>query len=159
MNITDKFNSIYPNITPALYQQWIDLALENNNNMIRVWGGGVYEGDAFYDYCDEKGILIWHDMMFACGIYPTTDSFHESVKKEITAQAKRLRSHPSMALYCGDNEFYFMADRQGKPYDPEETGDWKSYPERKLYFETIPDVLREVHPDVPYWPRYDLVMP
>lgn len=146
--------SIYPRVTRELYRKWLDLALENNNNMIRVWGGGMYEDDAFYDYCDEKGIMIWHDMMFACGIYPLTDSFHDSVRREIAAQAKRLRNHPSIVLVCGDNEVYFMLDRQGKPYDPEETKDWKSYPERKLYFDTIPSVLEKEWPEIPYWPRY-----
>lgn len=141
--------AVIPN---ELYKKWIDLAVENNNNMIRIWGGGIYEHDFFYDYCDEKGIMLWHDMMFACGIYPMDDFFHTSCSEEITAQVKRLRNHPSITLWNGDNEVYFMLDRQGVPYDATETHDFKIYPQRKLYHETIPNALKPLSHDIPYWP-------
>jgi beta-mannosidase len=82
----------------------LDLAAKANMNMIRVWGGGVYEQDCFYEKCDELGLLVWQDMMFACGVYPDWKEFIDNVRAEVKHQVKRLRSHPSVALWCGDNE-------------------------------------------------------
>ncbi|MDC7232744.1 MAG: glycoside hydrolase family 2 protein [Spirochaetales bacterium] len=79
-------------------------AVKANMNMIRLWGGGQYEADFFYELCDEMGLMIWHDMMFACSLYPANDSFLQNVKEEITHQIKRLHSHPSIVLWCGNNE-------------------------------------------------------
>ena len=79
-------------------------AVKANMNMIRVWGGGRYETDFFYDFCDEKGLLVWQDFMFACSMYPATDAFLEQVRNEAVYQVKRLRHHPSLAIWCGDNE-------------------------------------------------------
>jgi beta-mannosidase len=75
-----------------------------NMNMLRVWGGGRYESDDFYDLCDEKGIMVWQDMMFSCSLYPATPGFLASVEKEIRHQVRRLRDHPCIALWCGNNE-------------------------------------------------------
>lgn len=73
-------------------------------NMIRVWGGGQFEADRFYELCDEHGILLWHDFMFACSLYPADEAFLDEVRAETTYQVKRLRDHASIALWCGDNE-------------------------------------------------------
>lgn len=75
-----------------------------NMNMLRVWGGGIYENDRFYDLADEYGILIWQDMMFACALYPTDPQFLASVQTEIRQQIRRLQHHPSIALWAGNNE-------------------------------------------------------
>lgn len=75
-----------------------------NMNMVRVWGGGQFERDAFYELCDEKGLLIWHDLMFACSLYPADRAFIADVREEVLHQVKRLRDHASLALWCGDNE-------------------------------------------------------
>jgi beta-mannosidase len=75
-----------------------------NMNMLRVWGGGQYESDAFYSLCDSKGLLVWHDMMFSCSLYPATPGFLANVEREIRHQVKRLRDHPCIALWCGNNE-------------------------------------------------------
>lgn len=138
--------------TPEMYERNLKYALEDNNNMIRIWGGGIYEHDAFYNYCDEHGIMIWHDMMFACGIYPIDDSFHDSVTEELEAQIRRLRNHPSITLWNGDNEVFFMYDRQGVPYDASVEKNWDIYKDRKLFFKTIPDVITKLSPEIPYWP-------
>ncbi|MBR0301369.1 MAG: DUF4982 domain-containing protein [Bacteroidales bacterium] len=88
-------------------ERYLDLltsARDANMNMIRLWGGGKFERDAFYEICDSLGLLIWHDFMFACAMYPATPEFLGEVSAEITHQIKRLQSHPSVALWCGDNE-------------------------------------------------------
>ena len=90
--------------TTERYRDLLTSARDANMNMIRVWGGGQFERDAFYDLCDELGILLWHDMMFACSNYPDDDAFFASVKAEVTHQVKRLRNHAAIALWCGDNE-------------------------------------------------------
>jgi len=93
------------NIRRETYEKLIDLAIEGNFNMLRVWGGGIYEKDDFYDLCDERGILIWHDMMFANADIPEQiPEFVTNVRKETEYQVTRLRNHPSLAYWCGSNE-------------------------------------------------------
>lgn len=90
--------------TPERYRDLLAGAAAANMNMIRVWGGGQFEKDAFYDLCDELGLLVWHDQMFACAVYPATDGFLGEVRDELRHQLRRLRDHASIALWCGDNE-------------------------------------------------------
>ena len=90
--------------TPAVVRDLLESAKAANMNMLRIWGGGQYEPDWFYDLCDELGILIWHDFMFACMSYPSNREFLDSVRIEITQQIRRLSHHASIALWCGDNE-------------------------------------------------------
>jgi beta-mannosidase len=90
--------------TPDRYAQLLESARQANMNMIRVWGGGQYEKDCFYKLCDEKGLLIWHDMMCSCAVYPGDDAFLGEIRDEVTHQLKRLRDHASIAMWCGDNE-------------------------------------------------------
>lgn len=77
---------------------------EANMNMLRVWGGGLYESELFYNIADEYGIMIWQDFMFACGMYPTTEEFLKSIKKEVIQNVQRLKNHPSIVLWAGNNE-------------------------------------------------------
>ncbi|GAL08555.1 beta-mannosidase [Photobacterium aphoticum] len=90
--------------TPERYRRLLEDAVAANMNMIRIWGGGMYEYDIFYELCDELGILIWQDLMFACALYPSTPDFLADVEKEVRDQVRRLADHPSLALWCGDNE-------------------------------------------------------
>jgi beta-mannosidase len=90
--------------TPELTRNLLRAAVDANMNMIRVWGGGFYEQDFFYDICDELGLLVWQDFMFACNLYPSTLDFLAEVRAEVDYQVRRLGSHPSIALWCGDNE-------------------------------------------------------
>jgi beta-mannosidase len=90
--------------TDEVFERLIDDTVAANMNMLRVWGGGQYERDRFYELCDEKGVMIWHDLMFACQLYPFDDAFIDNVAHEINFQVKRLRDHASMVLWCGDNE-------------------------------------------------------
>jgi beta-mannosidase len=86
------------------YEDLLLSVVSSHMNMVRVWGGGHYENDIFYDLCDQLGILVWQDCMFSCSLYPATSWFLKSVKDEITYQVKRLKDHPSLALWCGNNE-------------------------------------------------------
>ena len=89
-----------------VYFRLLHDAADVNMNMIRVWGGGIYENDAFYNYCDELGLLVWQDFMFACNPYPGNKVFLQNVSFEADEQLKRLRNHPCIALYCGNNEVH-----------------------------------------------------
>ncbi|KAI1286843.1 Beta-mannosidase [Halotydeus destructor] len=91
-------------VTEEYVKSLLTIAQKSNMNMLRVWGGGVYESDYFYQVADELGILIWQDMMYACSLYPTDDDFLVTVKTEITQQIQRLQHHPSIAIWAGNNE-------------------------------------------------------
>ena len=97
-------NSFQNKVTNQHYEKLLSDVVESNMNMLRVWGGGIYENDIFYDICDEKGILVWQDFMFACAMYPGSIEFLANVKEEVEQQIKRLRNHTSIALWCGNNE-------------------------------------------------------
>jgi beta-mannosidase len=86
------------------YEQLLSGAVDANMNMIRVWGGGYYELDEFYERCDELGLLVWQDFMFACSLYPADEQFLDNVEAEARDQVRRLANHPSIALWCGNNE-------------------------------------------------------
>jgi beta-mannosidase len=90
--------------TPELTRKLLQAAVDANMNMIRVWGGGYYEQDWFYDICDELGILVWQDFMFSCNLYPATEDFLRQVRHEVQCQIQRLGHHACIALWCGDNE-------------------------------------------------------
>ncbi len=90
--------------TPELTRKLLQAAVDANMNMVRVWGGGFYEQDFFYDICDELGLLVWQDFMFACNLYPSTPDFLAEVRAEVDYQVRRLGAHASIALWCGDNE-------------------------------------------------------
>ncbi|KAJ9591466.1 hypothetical protein L9F63_002072 [Diploptera punctata] len=89
---------------PKRIEHLLESARIANMNMLRVWGGGLYESDLFYQLADEKGLLIWQDFMFACSMYPTDDNFLQSVSTEVTQQVRRLQHHPSIAIWAGNNE-------------------------------------------------------
>ncbi|MHA6298096.1 beta-mannosidase [Devosia sp. CAU 1758] len=97
-------DAIPSRVNPAVVRDLLESAKAANMNMLRIWGGGQYEPDWFYDLCDELGILIWHDFMFSCMSYPSDRTFLASVETEITQQVRRLSHHASIALWCGDNE-------------------------------------------------------
>ena len=97
-------DAIPARITPAVVRDLLQSARLANMNMIRVWGGGQYEPDWFYDICDELGLLVWQDFMFSCMPYPSDEPFLEEVRVEATQQVRRLQHHACIALWCGDNE-------------------------------------------------------
>ena len=95
---------IYSRITPELQEYLLESCKRANFNCVRVWGGGYYPSDHFYDLCDEMGLIVWQDLMFACNVYDLTEEFEENITKEITENVKRLRHHASLGLWCGNNE-------------------------------------------------------
>ncbi|MDZ7373768.1 MAG: glycoside hydrolase family 2 protein [candidate division KSB1 bacterium] len=138
-------DSFLPRVDARRYRALLELAAAAHVNMVRVWGGGVYEDDVFYDLCDELGLLVWQDFMFACGVYPETEDFLRLVEREAEANVRRLRRHPSLALWCGNNECeWIWRDRTGRP--PEEM------PGYRIFHELLPRVCACLDPTRPYWP-------
>ncbi len=141
-------------VTPEKYEHVILTAKESNFNMLRVWGGGIYEKDIFYDLCDKHGILVWQDFMFACNMYPGHPEFLESVAKEASDNVKRLRNHPSIALWCGNNEILSEWLRGWKEKAEKENkagadAQWKAY--KDLFLEVLPATVQENDPERFYW--------
>ena len=150
---TDMF---LPRITPERYRSWVTLAANGNQNMIRIWGGGIYEDPVFYDTCDELGIMIWHDFMLACGAYPTTPEFLKTIEEEAIHIVKQLKHHPCIVVWCGNNEDHMFADKYNAQYDYDDHDpeNWlkTDWPARIIYDKILPDVVRRYVPEVPYHP-------
>ncbi|WP_034259684.1 beta-mannosidase [Aequorivita capsosiphonis] len=140
------------------YADLIDDAVLANMNMLRVWGGGIYEDDYFYDLCDENGILIWQDFMFAGGMYPGDKAFLSNVKPEAIDNVKRLRNHASIALWCGNNEISEGWARWGWQDGKEEAHKEEIAQTYKTIFnEILPQVVDSLNPSINYWessPKY-----
>lgn len=134
-------------VTKDRYRQRISDMLEVNINGIRVWGGGIYESDDFYDLCDEEGIVVWQDFLFACAAYPETPEMFEEVEAEVDENVRRLSSHPSLVIWCGGNEciegyqyWGWKEQLQGTPWG------------ETFYRRTIPGVLSDLDQSRPYIP-------
>ncbi|MBK7213771.1 MAG: glycoside hydrolase family 2 protein [Bacteroidales bacterium] len=142
-------------VTPDDYERIVIDAASANMNMLRVWGGGIYENDIFYDLCDKYGILIWQDFMFACSLYPGDSAFMENVRLEAIDNVKRLRNHPCMALWCGNNECQaawkdWGYEKKFKEKDPKLAEKvWNDY--CKLFHRLLYGVVQEYQPDIAYW--------
>ncbi len=136
-------DSFPPRVTAEKYRALLELAVEQNLNMLRVWGGGIYENDIFYDICDELGILVWQDFPFACADYPDVDWFGELVEREAELAVTRLRNHPSLAVWCGNNENHMGHDNWGWP---------EKFSSEPIYHRVLPAVCERLDPGRPYWP-------
>ncbi|CRG89090.1 beta-mannosidase [Talaromyces islandicus] len=149
-------DSLLPSISSERYRKWIELMVEGGQVMSRVWGGGIYEDDAFYDACDELGVLVWQDFMFGCGNYPTWSELLESIQQESVYNVRRLRHHPSIVIYVGNNEDYQVQEQVGLTYDYEDKNpeNWlaSDFPARYIYEKLLPDVISEFSPDTTYHP-------
>jgi beta-mannosidase len=149
-------NDIFlPRVSTENYKTVIETAKNSNCNMLRVWGGGVYEEDIFYDLCDENGILVWQDFMFSCAMFPGDEAMLENIKQEAIDNVKRLRNHPSIALWCGNNEILSawngwgwkgLAEKQGKDISEKV---WQAYVD--IFHLTLPEVVKEFDPARSYW--------
>lgn len=134
-------------VTKERYQQRIKDMLEVNINGIRVWGGGIYESEHFYNFCDEEGIVVWQDFLFACAAYPETPEMFEEVAAEVDENVRRLSSHPSLVIWCGGNEciegfqyWGWQPDLAGRPWG------------ETFYRQTIPNTLKTIDNSRPYIP-------
>lgn len=135
--------------TENRYRSLLQAAIDANQNCIRVWGGGIYEKDFFYELCDKLGLIVWQDFMFACSTYPMTENFLENINKELEYQIPRLQSHPSLGIWCGNNENFgaldwFEESRKNRirylvDYD-------------RLYNGIIGKKVHEIDPNRVYWP-------
>ncbi len=148
-------DNFLPRVSAERYAKLIEDAKKVHMNMLRVWGGGIYEDDLFYDLCDENGILVWQDFMFACSMYPGDSVFVESVRREAVDNVKRLRNHPSIALWCGNNEIQVAWERWGFQktfgYSPEDSA--KIYNDYlKVFHDVLPSVVKKYDPGRFYWP-------
>jgi len=136
-------------VSPQTYERLLHSAAEANFNMLRIWGGGYYEDDLFYDLCDRLGILVWQDFMFACATYPFDDpTFCESLRREVIENVRRLRHHACLALWCGNNEIEWLTKT---------TGWGKKRPElaeayERFFFLALPEWIAAEDPDHRYWP-------
>ena len=138
-------DNLLPRLTPEDYDEYIRLARDANMNMLRIWGGGIYEDEAFYEACDRYGIMIWHDFMYACAEYPDQfEWFRDLARKEAVSVVKALRNHPSIVLWCGNNENNWGFHSWWKVGDPEFLGNY-------IYKQILPGVCAELDPSRPYW--------
>ena len=119
-----------------------------NHNAIRVWGGGYYPEDWFYDICDELGLIVWQDFMFACAVYELTPQFKENIRREFIDNVRRLRHHASLGLWCGNNEMEMFVE-EGHHWVTKKT-EVRDYV--IMYEQLIPEVLAEYDPQTFYWP-------
>jgi len=138
---------IYSNVDPKRIEKLIDMAVDANFNILRIWGGGLFAGNDLLRLCDEKGLVVWHDLLFACSKYPGDDvNFYNNVKKEVTWAVREFAYHPSLIVWCGNNEL--------------EWGTWgwgyansgKVVPDYIIYHHLMPVIMKEENPSLFYWP-------
>ena len=148
-------DNFLPRVSEATYIRTIEDAVNVNMNMLRVWGGGIYENDIFYELCDSYGIMVWQDFMFACALYPAEGALLESIRQEAIDNVKRLRNHPSIVVWCGNNECNMNLRSAKKKYEQRGTPEvfermFRQYSD--VYYKTLPEVVAELDPMRPYHP-------
>ena len=142
-------------VTDEDYRNIISMAAESNMNMLRVWGGGVYPNDAFFELCNRHGILVWQDFMFACAMYPGTDDFVDNVRHEAIEQVKRIRNHSNVALWCGNNEsdegWHNWGWQKAHAISKKDSATiWEGY--KRIFHEVLPEVVSSYDPQKFYMP-------
>jgi beta-mannosidase len=138
-------DNFIPRIRPSTYERLLTLARDAHMNMIRVWGGGIYEQDVFYELCDRLGIMVWQDFMFACGEYPEQPWFLRIVKDEAVKAITRLRNHPSVALWCGNNECEWNFCKE----NPNKTSNGMTG--ARIFRDILPSLCHVFDGTRPYW--------
>ncbi|WP_026487246.1 beta-mannosidase [Caldanaerobius polysaccharolyticus] len=138
-------DNLLPRLTREDYYEYIKLAKDANMNMLRIWGGGIYEDPAFYEACDQMGIMVWQDFMYACAQYPDQfEWFQQLAVEEAEAVLLELRNHPSIVLWCGNNENNVGFYSWWKNGDPKYLGNY-------IYKEILPQICAKYDPSRPYW--------
>ena len=140
-------DNVLPRITEKRTRKLLEQCILANYNTIRVWGGGYYPDDWFYDICDELGLIVWQDFMFACTLYNLTAQFEQNIRAEITENIKRIRHHACLGLWCGNNEIEMCVDNWPQAYTSKEKADYI-----KMFEYIIPRILDEHDPNTFYWP-------
>ncbi|MCL2478535.1 MAG: glycoside hydrolase family 2 protein, partial [Treponema sp.] len=140
-------DNILSRVNPKRTRRLLEQCVAANFNSVRVWGGGHYPSDYFYDTCDELGLVVWQDFMFACAVYELTEEFEYNIRAELADNIKRIRHHASLGLWCGNNEMEMFVDQ----------GLWVSTLKQKadyikMYEYIFPQILRELDPQTFYWP-------
>jgi len=138
-------DSFLPRITDETYTKLINNAADANMNMLRVWGGGIYEQDIFYELCDSLGLMVWQDFMFACATYWEDPDHLASIGIEVKQNIQRLQHHPCVAIWCGNNENEWIWYREGM-------GPFTDMPGFRIFHEILPDLVRTYDPYGIYWP-------
>ena len=137
-------DSFLPRAAGSDYKTLVRSARDANMNMLRVWGGGIYEDEEFYRACDENGILVWQDFMFACASYPEYDQFLKEVESEAVQNVARISSHPCLAIFCGNNESeWIWHSKTGNPVN--------EMPGASIFDKTLRSIVGKVAPEIPYW--------
>ena len=142
-------DNLIPRVTPERTRRLLEDAKAANMNVIRIWGGGYYPSDEFYDICDELGLLVWQDLMFACAYYNLTEDFDKNIRAEFADNIRRLRHHASLALWCGNNEnesIFAASTRSGSQFEHHKA-DYI-----KVHEYIVPQVLKEEDPQTFFWP-------
>jgi beta-mannosidase len=140
-------DNILSRVKPERTRLLLEHCVSANFNSIRVWGGGYYPDDFFFDICDELGLIVWHDFMFACAVYRLSEEFEENIRAELIDNIKRIRHHASLGLWCGNNEMEDFVDK----------GVWVGHPSQKadyikMFEYVFPKILKEYDPQTFYWP-------
>jgi beta-mannosidase len=138
---------ILPRQTAERTRVLLEDCVRSHMNSIRVWGGAFYPFDYFYDICDELGLVVWEDFMFACAIIELTPAMKENIKLEIIDNIKRLRHHASLGLFCGNNEMEWQIGFKGWDFTPKQYGDYF-----RMYEAMFPELAAEYAPQTFYWP-------
>ena len=140
-------DNLLPRVNRERTRRLLEDARAANMNTVRVWGGGYYPDDFFYDLCDELGLLVWQDFMFACASYDLSEEFEKNVRAEFRDNIRRLRHHASLALWCGNNEIESFVPLEIWAKDKKQIADYI-----KLYEYILPNLVKEEDPDAFYWP-------
>ena len=156
-------DSFLPRVTTQVYERVVQSAVDTHMNMLRVWGGGVYEDDRLYDLCDEKGILVWQEFAFACSMYPNDPALLDNIRAEAEDNVRRLRNHACLTLWCGNNEIdaAWENDVPGGGWgwkqtytQPQRDEMWAAY--KAIFHEILPQTLANHDPQRFYWPSSPL---
>ncbi|MEP7164179.1 MAG: glycoside hydrolase family 2 protein [Ferruginibacter sp.] len=142
-----------PKVKKTDYRKILQSAKDANMNMLRVWGGGVYEADEFYDLCDSLGIMVWQDLMFAGGMIPGDDAFFKNVKEEVKYQVERLGHHPCIVLWCGNNEIdeawhNWGWQEQFNLHGADSARVWNDY--KRMFLDSLPNWVNQFDGERPY---------
>lgn len=138
---------IYSSVDKNRLEKLVDMAIDANFNILRIWGGGLYAGNDLLELCDEKGVLVWHDFLFACSKYPGDNvDFYNNVKREVTWAVREFAYHPSLIVWCGNNELEWGT--WGRTY----VSSGKVVPDYIIYHHLMPVIMKEEDPYRFYWP-------